>query len=372
MTTARLPLDAGVWTFRGETAGASVIAGYSGNSVETAANGTDKCVIAGGGSASYLNTIGADSSLAVIGGGYDNQIGNTASGIASGIPCGAHHRIDATHAVVVGGSYGTVNDFGEYGAIVGGTQNEIGDGVTSLSGTYAAILGGNSNTLTGRNAVILAGTSCTVGGAYGLAQGNASQANGTHAVAMGRFCTASAAGAWMIGNADGGSGVSNGAAYSWKSQFTGGYTFNGGDAVFAGAVTGTGGVSLGAGRTMGGGGVAKTITDGGSDTWTFAGFGMDARAARLLVSAGKSGGSLDDRSWWEVTIAGDTGAVSIVASQVHDGSSGTFQTEAAPFSVAVSGSDYVLTYTVGHASNTVDHVVTVYSAVASSGGKSFS
>jgi hypothetical protein len=140
-------------------------------------------VVVLGGSPSFPHNIG-NASLAVIGGGYDNTIGNNA--IMSCIAGAAHCVVDSPsgHGFIGGGS--THANHGAYGVIGGGLTNTIhGDssfvgggrnnvtGVEGSPATYAVqvVGGGNANEADGDYGAILGGFSNRAGGPHSVCAG---------------------------------------------------------------------------------------------------------------------------------------------------------------------------------------------------------
>jgi len=112
------------------------IGGYSGNTV---GSGTEGAVIAGGGAAGYVNTVGADSDFSAVGGGLHNSIAS-----------------DTHEATIAGGLENDIGVDSDWSAIGGGRENNIGgasrqstigggDWNSIASGSYATIAGGQSN-----------------------------------------------------------------------------------------------------------------------------------------------------------------------------------------------------------------------------------
>src|SRR3989338_1194591 len=143
--------------------------------------GSSNSIIAAGGAtaSSNINSIGTDSYVTTISGGYDNTIGNDSP--AATISGGAHHRIDTggTHGTIGGGSTNTIQAGGDYGFIgaglsniVGGTYAFIGAGSNNVAtGFRSAVMGGYSNDATGQSATIPCGWGNAASGDYSFAFG---------------------------------------------------------------------------------------------------------------------------------------------------------------------------------------------------------
>lgn len=199
-----------------------------------------------GGTNSLPHTLGDDSSLSVIGGGYDNTIDNNA--IASSIHGGAHHIVNdsATHSTICGGSY--QESFADYGALVGGTENKVAsnygfcgagqsnsvgditwDATQRLNARSSGILcgtgnetsaaragigtgqnntasgidswigAGSGNIASGDNSTVPAGSACNASGNNSMAMGSASSAQSSASFSMGQSCTAVGAFSQAVG-----------------------------------------------------------------------------------------------------------------------------------------------------------------------------
>lgn len=238
------------------TAGYTINLGSPANSIDESSSTS----FVFGGTASAPHTLGAASELSVIGGGYDNSIGGTATGAT--IAGGAHHVIadGASHGTIVGGSYQSVN--AAYGFAGGGTQNTVegtfgvvcggqsnfagltgaadplecrsafvGAGANNVaSGLRSVVVGGSANTSTANESVVggglnndatadattvsggsgntasaqyatvLGGVICVASGTSSIAGGDTATASANYAVALGEFLEASGTGAMATGS----------------------------------------------------------------------------------------------------------------------------------------------------------------------------
>lgn len=161
--------------------------------------GVDVVVVLGGTTA-FPHTLASGISLAVIGGGYDNEV---AQGIASTIAGGAHHLADAPdgHIFIGGGSTQIVRGAygvavgglsniceGNYAATVGGRSNIAGDAANRTTKTDQFVGAGQSNEATGNQSACVGGFNNTVTGAHsfnGGGSGNIINATGIKAVISG-------------------------------------------------------------------------------------------------------------------------------------------------------------------------------------------
>jgi hypothetical protein len=148
----------------------NVIGGFSGNAVTGV--GTGGAVIAGGGSASSVNSVSA--SFGTVSGGFSN----IASGLISTVAGGNGNTASGQGSTVAGGGGNTAN--AQNAAIGGGSGN-------LASGMNAIVAGGNANTASGTVA------STVAGGALNTASGSLS------AVAGGFHNTTSGQGSFAAG-----------------------------------------------------------------------------------------------------------------------------------------------------------------------------
>jgi hypothetical protein len=200
----------------------------------------------GGLLAGYNNTVsGANASIS---GGYYNTasgayasvsagVGNTASGFYSSVSGGAEstangtfssvsggrsNTASGTYASVVGGGYfdGIIfhgnEAYADYSLVVGGYDNQTGDGVDPANGTSSVVLGGVGNTASGNQASIS-------GGSYNTASGNSSSVSG------GYYNTASGSYTSVVGGGYTGGSSDGNEAYANYSVVVGGYQNRTGD-----------------------------------------------------------------------------------------------------------------------------------------------
>lgn len=158
-------------------------------------------IVVGGYRDANKNRMSGTRTLRAIVGGYDNEITAGTGGDNGGLACmivGSHHSEisgTTTHGAVVGGSYGEIQA-GDYGAVVGGTQNKLKalqrDDSTAGDPTTAAILGGYDNEVSGGNSAIVAGRTNIVDGAY------SASVSGRSNIVDGDFCAAVAGDANLV------------------------------------------------------------------------------------------------------------------------------------------------------------------------------
>jgi len=139
----------------------NLIGGYGGNAV---GSGSEGVVIAGGGAAGYVNTIGTNADFNAIGGGVGNNIadytwyatiaggGGNNIGIyadVSTIGGGGENQIGdgARFATIAGGVINDISTNSEYSTIGGGLGNKIGDytGSATIAGGVYNDVGDNSD-----------------------------------------------------------------------------------------------------------------------------------------------------------------------------------------------------------------------------------
>ena len=145
----------------------------------------------------------------VIVGGSNNRIAGGRGAIVGAL--NATITLDSNHGSVFGGRGGTVTN--HFSAIVGGDANLVsgtyafvGAGLTNSCGAHnAAILAGQTNTITvgATGACVAAGLSNSVGAAasYSLCSGRSNTVSHTLATVLGRDATSDADGALTIGKA---------------------------------------------------------------------------------------------------------------------------------------------------------------------------
>lgn len=189
----------------------AVIAGGYDNNIGNGAPGYDTTAVIGGG---YNNTIGNAASAAVIAGGFQNHIGDATGGyVLSAAIVGGYANLIGTNASDAFIGCGAYNQIGngsagyEYAsAIVGGYQNAIGTNV------FQSVIGGGYN-----NVILSNAQYATIpGGGNNVAGGIASFAAGYDA-----FATNNDSFVWSDGTTDTGSSV----AQSVTFRASGGYRF---------------------------------------------------------------------------------------------------------------------------------------------------
>lgn len=185
-----------------------LVGGYYGNTIASTLYAS---VIAGGGQASFIQSIGGNGNYATIGGGYDNTNNQLAGTIAGG----AHHTLDAAgdHGTIGGGSYNAITG-GAYATISGGTQNTASGTNAVIGGGYSHIASGPNSTIAGGNNHSATGDGSTVaGGANNDATAlGAAIGGGTNNDATGQYATVAGGTANLAGTGTGaavGGGGSN-------------------------------------------------------------------------------------------------------------------------------------------------------------------
>jgi hypothetical protein len=170
----------GLYSFVGDGWGNQACDGYSAigsgyfNAISASQSGSQAGSFIGSGE---NNTITGDDQDSAIVGGYSNTVSSAGSAIGGGYS----NATAAGWSVIGGGNTNTISSNGEYGAIVGGTQN-------NLSGQYGFIGAGSTNTLSAEYGVLVGGLNNTVSGegAY-IAAGGYNMASGEGAVVDGGF-----------------------------------------------------------------------------------------------------------------------------------------------------------------------------------------
>src|SRR5713101_7164957 len=181
----------------------NLVGGFSGNAVT--GTGVAGATIAGGGAASFANTVSG--SFGTVGGGY----GNTASGHSSSTVGGGYgNTASSSYSTVGGGEYNTAISY--YSAVGGGYSNTASGFFSTVGGGayntaisyYSAVGGGYSNTASGYLSTLgggysntVSGTLAVVGGGYSnTASGYQSTVPGGRAnIASGAFSFAAGCGA---------------------------------------------------------------------------------------------------------------------------------------------------------------------------------
>ncbi|HAP74407.1 TPA: hypothetical protein DCP88_03760, partial [Candidatus Campbellbacteria bacterium] len=186
--------------------------------------GSSNSIIAAGGAtaSSNINSIGTDSYVTTISGGYDNTIGNDSP--AATISGGAHHRIDTggTHGTIGGGSTNTIQAGGDYGFIGAGLSNIVG-------GTYAFIGAGSNNVATGFRSAVMGGYSNDATGQYATIPGGwGNAASGDYSFAFGYRANAAATGVVVFKDSVNAQYTVN-TTNMFGANFTGGYQLLGGN-----------------------------------------------------------------------------------------------------------------------------------------------
>src|SRR3989344_3076071 len=186
--------------------------------------GSSNSIIAAGGAtaSSNINSIGTDSYVTTISGGYDNTIGNDSP--AATISGGAHHRIDTggTHGTIGGGSTNTIQAGGDYGFIGAGLSNIVG-------GTYAFIGAGSNNVATGFRSAVMGGYSNDATGQYATIPGGwGNAASGDYSFAFGYRANAAAAGVVVFKDSVNAQYTVN-TTNMFGANFAGGYQLLGGN-----------------------------------------------------------------------------------------------------------------------------------------------
>ncbi|MDX1548201.1 MAG: hypothetical protein R3247_14480, partial [Rhodothermales bacterium] len=202
----------------------NVLGGHSANTVQQGVSGA---TISGGGTDQNINRVTAD--FGTIGGGANNQAGNTATvaggienaadgesatvggglvNVASGplavVGGGGGNRAEATSATVAGGSSNTAS--GEYAAVGGGVNNQatnqwaaVGGGkANTAQGQFAVVGGGDNNVATGPFATVAGGSFNVAQGAGATVPGGESnRALGARSLAAGYFARAAHSGSFV-------------------------------------------------------------------------------------------------------------------------------------------------------------------------------
>src|SRR5713101_5842387 len=154
----------------------NLVGGFSGNAVT--GTGVAGATIAGGGAASFANTVSG--SFGSVGGGY----GNTASGHSSSTVGGGYgNTASSSYSTVGGGEYNTAISY--YSAVGGGYSNTasgylstLGGGYSNtVSGTLAVVGGGYSNTASGYQSTVPGGRANIASGAFSFAAGCGASTN---------------------------------------------------------------------------------------------------------------------------------------------------------------------------------------------------
>ncbi|MBL8162017.1 MAG: tail fiber domain-containing protein [Anaerolineae bacterium] len=208
-----------VMRYRPETTSPVLIGGFNGNTISTGVQGA---VIAGGGLASFTNTItdnfgvisggafnragdgGAvfDSApYATVGGGYQNAAENPYATIGGGF----QNDTDAAYTTIAGGR---LNEASDPNATVGGGQGNVASGENAvvsggynnnITGANSNIAGGYENQISGDFSTIVGGEQNTISGDYSTIIGpNLSVVSGNYSVAIGGLVNVTHNGAVLI------------------------------------------------------------------------------------------------------------------------------------------------------------------------------
>ena len=205
----------------------TVVGGYSNEILGTSGDTSTNSFIGGGQS----NTVTGDDAMAVIVGGYANQVSNAESGIIAGF----ENSVAADHALIGAGDDDTIAAAGDHSAIVGGLQNNlsgeygfIGAGLhNTVSGEGGYVAAGGYNTVSGTGAVIDGGFNSTAAGNFATIPGGyVNSAAGTYSFAAGARASAVQTGTfvWSDGS-DGDTILTSSRAYQFLARASGGVTF---------------------------------------------------------------------------------------------------------------------------------------------------
>src|SRR5713101_4463086 len=154
----------------------NLVGGFSGNAVT--GTGVAGATIAGGGAASFANTVSG--SFGTVGGGY----GNTASGHSSSTVGGGYgNTASSSYSTVGGGEYNTAISY--YSAVGGGYSNTASGFFSTVGGGayntaisyYSAVGGGYSNTASGYQSTVPGGRANIASGAFSFAAGCGASTN---------------------------------------------------------------------------------------------------------------------------------------------------------------------------------------------------
>lgn len=161
---------------------------------------------------------------AIIGGNYNGSTTSDPNNVlggsyANGVIIGGYNNTHNGYlGLIGGGADNTIAANKSQCIALGGANNITGDSAMALStlatvsGNYAAVIGGFQNTASGDGAVAIGGNQAVASGYRSFAQGYGSYAQGQYAVTFGSYSTASARSARAVGEYCAATGVS-----SWAS-----------------------------------------------------------------------------------------------------------------------------------------------------------
>ena len=246
----------------------NLIFGYEGNNITNIPLVIGNSVL-GGGELGATNRIdGAATCHATIAGGKNNYIQGTAStnpndATNSFIGAGVSNTVQTISAFIGGGSSNLCANGADASAICGGSLNSVtaafgfigagsGNSINS-GGNYSVIPGGQANTISGPNSIAAGqansvtsawstafgtdhivsgdygtalGRECTAGGLQSFAAGYNCEANSTDSFALGENAISAAVNSFCISD---GASVANNNSRTWRSYFTNGHSFEGGN-----------------------------------------------------------------------------------------------------------------------------------------------
>jgi trimeric autotransporter adhesin len=136
---------------------ASGLQSFAGDGDENSAAGVNSFV--GAGKANMVSGAGS-----FIGGGGNTSSGNTITGADSFVGAGDQNSVSGSEAFIGSGGINTIGSAASYATILGGNRNNV-------SGEYASILGGFGNVANGSYAIVAGGDGDTAGGTLSFAAG---------------------------------------------------------------------------------------------------------------------------------------------------------------------------------------------------------